>query len=361
MYLRHTAETSAAEYRQSLHMPMSNDKNLVIMTAGLTRSEKNSLEILLPRRLQYDISIVERAGSDPDIILYCLDQADAQYNLQHIKDAHFRTPIICLSHNDTPHEGTAFVKRPIKVDQLVKAIDKALEDNPTIGKAPVIQPSAHKEIDAPHFHMGEKLIGKLLEARKISTSSNQNVLVEGIGFFLFRKDGNVYTNNKKNTIRSMCVPTLYSGSITTMVISENQVNKLLKKQNKPIYGYSTEALLWDVAGWCSRGALPKGLQTSKPLTITMWPNCTELANSLGAVAMSSIFAQGAISIADAAEAYDVPVSTLSVYITSCHATGILSTNHKGASSSKKKGGQRKGKTGILGKLARRLANRVFGK
>ena len=343
-----------------------------ILMIGLTRSERNSLHVILPRRLGRKITLAAETGSAPDLILVSPDTTGAMKQYREVLRHTPGTPTVCLSREKQELESAVWVARPVKADQLVHAIvDLLHRPSPTTGEEEPQQPgktspkkkepvrTGHTRVCDP----SEKLIGIALDARERWLKSGRAVIVEGLGYFLFTPDGLVITNNSENVWRSMCVTHLLPNAVSIRNIRQTEMKKLLDSQERK-YVHDQEAFLWRLAAYCSRGALPKGIRSDDTFSLYRWPNCTRLPEPLKIAAISAVFQQSPVCTDEVSRRLEMDIEEIATFVACADALKLLKPAKPGTSarstgnSRHKAGGQ---SSGILGKLAKKLVGRVFGK
>ncbi len=340
---------------------------LKVLAHGLSRSEFSALEVLVPRRLRREVAFSESLEEQPDLILFGSDGSDGLRRWKDLRQRYPATPAVCLTYGGEPLEGALVVPRPARVDVLIESIERALAGHISFRhtgeqRAPG---TAHQEQSSiEQFDLKERLIGVLLRADRLATETGRDVLVDGMGRFLFLRQGQVFTTVGWGSLRSLCVPRITTESFNVRVVDSRRVEAVMNVEGTSAL-WGREAFLWEMAWNCSRGALPLEIAPDAPLVLQRWPDCTRLREPLVAVALSALFATRPISVLDAAQEMGLSTTQVACYVTAAYGLSLIGIEHRVPRAVRTAGSREDKKRGwssrVLGRLARRVASRVLGK
>ncbi len=336
------------------------------LVSGLSRTEFGALQVLLPRRLRREIQWCEgERGRAPDLILFGLDDKDAPQRWDALRTRHPHAPAVCLAYGGKGLDDTPVVPRPAKVDALVETIERVLsedEDAPAGRRVNGARLERPEGVD--RFDVEQRLLGVLMQADRLAARTGRDVLVDGMGRFVFLARGEVFTTVGRSSLRSLCVPRVTSASFEIRPISGTELEAAINVEGTTAL-WRREALLWEVAVHCSRGALPREIAPDAPLALRRWPDCTRLPDPLSAVALSALFARRPVSVLAAAAELGVPVAQVARYVTAAHALSLLEAGKRSGRAGREEGARagvaKRWSSRILGRLARRVAGRVLRK
>ncbi len=349
---------------EAIEAPASPETS-VVLACGLNRTEFNALRILLSRRLQRN-AVLTQSAINPDLLLVDLDATGTGCKWPELRERYPNIPAICLSQNSNGAEGAQIIKRPAQTIEVLDKIEQVLQKRRTTLQAdtPVDNPDS---VPIPkRYNPARRLIGILAQAAARTKDSKSNILVEspGLGRFLFLQNKTAYTTTSWQTLRSLCIVPVQTGSFRFTHLSRSKVSDFLSSE-PGAERWHQETLLWKIATHCSRGALPENIPCNTPLRIRYWPDCPRLPDPLEIVGLSALFSRAPVSVLEAARYLHLPVSAVSRYIAAMDALALIechdATSLPKTAQAKRMQKKRPWSSKLLGALARRITSHVFQK
>jgi len=349
---------------------MVNEAALTVLTVDLTRSERQSLEVLLPRRLRHPVVLGEEAAvSKPQLILFGADKPEAGQRWRELARRHPGVPAVGLSYKGRRMKGVTVLQRPVRIDVLIETIGHLLDPTASQGEAETRRPQPASRQSSAHalerFDFQSKLVGVLAKAVRRCQEEDRDILVEGMGGFLFLRDGRVFTTVGESSLRSLCVPRLHLRAFSLRAVTTEEAHDFMSQEGGGQL-WDQEALLWQVGMWTARGALPDEIGPNARVRLRRWPNVVRLPNPLEVVAISAVLARGAMKVEEVAERAGVHPDAVSGYLTAAHALGLVEQGmssagrHPGRSAARRRSPSAWSR-GTLSALARRVMERIVGK
>lgn len=292
-----------------------------------------------------------------------MDSLGAEELLIKYRERHPSLPtiLIAIKRPELEQQGDAefiFVQKPMRVDQLVKAL-ASLTEGETMPShvAPVALPTvkAKKEINlkrtravtkilesvegdnaselndsygkniekSVHFDASDLLLGYLLQAHKQAISSNNPVRIEdqlagGVKpITLLPQSAEVVTCMTDEELKSLCFVKL-DNAVNIRPCAPEQSGDIGEKQ-------SLESFIWKIVIWTSNGRVPIRTQVAALTSLKQWPNFTRLMMTPDALRISALWNDMPYSPLLVAKVLKIPVQHVFSFYTAAHSIGLLNT------------------------------------
>ncbi len=307
-----------------------------------------------------------------------MDSLGAEELLIKYRERHPSLPtiLIAIKRPELELQGDSefiFVQKPMRVDQLVKALGRLPESLPVSSQPPpaalssvkvkqatreaqhskrtrnatkilesIERNSATQEInfyekngdESLYFDASDLLLGYLLQARNQAFSSNQPVRIEDqlVGglkpITLLPQSAEVVTSMTDDDLKSLCFVKLDNAVNIRPFIPEQSgaIDVSAEKQ-------SLDSFIWKVAIWTSNGRVPVGTQVAANTSLKQWPNFTRLMMTPNALRISALWNDMPYSPLLVSKVLKVPVQHVFSFYTAAHAIGLLNTELQNKSTS----------------------------
>jgi len=116
--------------------------------------------------------------------------------------------------------------------------------------------------------------------------------------------------------------------------------------------HDTEALLWKVAIWTSKGRYPSHIDINKPVYLTQWPNFTRLLITPNALQIAAVLIEAPKKLLDVAHQLEIKPEYVFIFISAAHELGFISQSEQQ---------DRKPPTAAKESKSKGLLARIFGK
>ena len=353
---------------------MQNQSIIRLLTVGLSRSENNSLSVMLPRRLQREVLLGEAADQSPDVIIINFDHRTGEERYEELRQRHPQVPFLGLSLKEMDRAGIPFLRRPVNMDALVKTIQSLLHvenksEAQQIRIAPTsIAPTKRSiQVQTP-FPTGTgkgHLIRTMQRIARKAQEEEKNILFlepkGNVAAFLFLSNGLVYTSNKPAVLRSLCrlqIPEPFPSKI----LEDGEAEAFIAWERTGLF-YDPVNLLWEIAYGYTRNGLPGDLEPSDLLQLRQWPNCTTARYPMANLLLAALFHQQPHSIESVTAHSGVPASEVRCFAGAAYLLGYLEkaeAQEEAASTAHSRRAQTRESTHAPGML-RVLANKVMGR
>ncbi len=338
---------------------------LRVFAEGLTRAERAALQVLLPRRLHRAVDFETEDRTAPGLILFAMDDARAPERWALLRRRYGEVPTVVLSRNGARWaKGVPVLRRPAKADELMAAIEQQLgAAGPPARSAPsemaysMSDPVARVPVPGV-FDPRERLMGLLSEAYRLSVRTGGAVLVEAVAgpfLFLFAPDGRIYSSANRRALHALAAMPISECPFQLREVVAEEAAAVRMRLERSGRVWAREAFLWEVAWHSAKGRLPEGVGPETPLILRRWPDCVRLAEPFPAIALAAVFARRPISVLGAVRDFGVPVEEVAAFVSAAHALGCIGEGRDGALHRR-----RSSPLGVLGRLARQLAQRILG-
>jgi hypothetical protein len=113
-------------------------------------------------------------------------------------------------------------------------------------------------------------------------------------------------------------------------ITTQEIDPELLKNQPPEQIYSSEAFLWKLACWTSKGRYPDTIDLNQPVYLKAWPNFTRLLVTPHALRIAALLVQGPRTLANIAQVLDIKPQYVFVFISSAVAIGLAGQARRAA-------------------------------
>ena len=309
-------------------------KAIHIRTLGLSRSEENSLAIILPRKLKREI-YWNNPKEDPELIIVNLDHPTgiARYEASHQR--YPKVPGIGLSTEGTGYQDLPIFQRPIRSEKLIETIERLLSAAPSESTAPseAREPRSARA-EQPNrvpISKGEgatstrgQLVRDLRRVAQKARAEHKNILFLPNGNvhpLLFSRDGSVYTSSSPAILRSFCTLRI-KAPFPSRILQDREAKALIQD----MACWDPANLLWEIAYGCAHAHpdLPEGLTPSDPVQLRHWPNCTVLRYPTAHLLLSALLYHQPRSIeAITAAVSHLPEAEVRCFVGAAYSLGYL--------------------------------------
>ena len=87
--------------------------------------------------------------------------------------------------------------------------------------------------------------------------------------------------------------------------------------------HSTDAFLWKLAVWTSKGRYPNVLDIYKPVYLKQWPNFTRLVVTPHALRIAALLMEGPRTLPDIADVLKIKPQYVFVFVSAAYALGLV--------------------------------------
>jgi len=259
---------------------------------------------------------------------------------------------IILSLGDKDIAGTIYVKKPIEVDKLIKALKKlkllsqespvskpvetssievtdrlslgprdarlameiaAIEEEEILhqycGYAQDINPEKSEEIEKVYYDPNHYLQSFFERAVVVSQQfEHGGILIEGlyIPIVLLYQQNKIFCTcqSSDNKLRTMTLLPLSHGHLRMTTLNETELEKYISKHH--LLSQPLDNFLWQIALWTARGRVPKGTDLHKPVVLLHWPNFTRLIVTPSALKISALWMENPCSLLETSKILEIP-------------------------------------------------------
>ncbi len=327
-----------------------------IVLSGFADKECYALSVLLKRRLGARI-LAEPVREKADMVLFTAPAERMEARWRRLRLRFPDTPMLALG--DAPAiEGLDILPRPLKADVLLEHLRQMVLP-PQPGKSD--KPEPEEAEDFGHYDVHACLAGMLRQAQDLLEREEKAVLVEGPFFLLLRKDGRVISSINPATLHRLAANRSRDLRFTLRTLDERQQADWLQHVAPEVrlLTVDREALIWAVATASSHGELPRELKASAPLYLTSWPDCTHIEQAQNVLPVVACLAQHPCSPRKLVERTGLTRVQVAQVVTALFVAGNVQLQ-PGQTVSKPAHRPASNLAGMLGKLARHMAGKLFG-
>ncbi len=329
------------------------NKPLRVTTLGMDNQTRKILEMVFNGPGRGDYLLVERTD-EAETTIFDLDGLDAMKLWAGYRASYSQLPTVVLSLNQKDIAGTFFVKKPIEIEKLLKALSKAkqlhqeqklktvealapvqaqgeqltqstrqsklntelnLEAEEEVlhqfcGYMADINPKNPAEVEKVYYEPEKYLQGFFEKAFSVAQQlQTGGVSIEGLytPMILYPEKNQLLCgcDATENQLRTMTLLPLASNShLRLITLSHSEV------QQRQVAGKLTmqplDNFLWKVALWTARGKIPKGTDLTKDVVLIHWPNFTHLIVTPHALEISALWIAHPHSLLDTAKVLEIP-------------------------------------------------------
>jgi hypothetical protein len=322
-----------------------NKKPLNIAACGMDKQTLRLFSMVFNGPGKGDYAIIEQLES-AQACVFDLDCLDGTQLWKDYRTRYPQLPTIILSLEYKDIAGTFYVKKPVEVDNLLKALKKLKrvieEQTPirsSISKSPRQAPhdaklamefaieeeeeSLHQfcgyaadinlnnpqQVEKIYYQPSQYLQGFFEKAFLIGQQLDEGaILIEGLStkIILIPKQNQILCGNEldNNKLRTMTLLPLSNSHLRMTTLTEAEV--IEHQQNHQMIVQPLDNFLWRVALWTSRGHVPKGTDLSKKIVLLHWPNFTRLIVTPYALKISALWMAQPHSLLETAKTLEIP-------------------------------------------------------
>ena len=308
---------------------MQNQSIIRLLTVGLSRSENNTLSVMLPRRLKREVQLDDVADQSPDVIIINFDHRSGEERYGELRDRYSKVPFLGLSLKEGEHAGIPFLRRPVNMNALVKTIQSLLHEGeksePQQIRVAPEEKSMRIQTPFPAGTGKGHLIQTMQRIARKAQEEKKNILFleseDKVGAFLFLRNGLIYTSNKPVILRSLCRLQVQE-PFPAKILQEEEVGKFMVLEHTGMF-YDPANLLWEIAYNCVRNGLPEDLQPSDSLRLHQWPNCTTTRYPMANLLLAALFHQQSQSVESVRARSGVPEPEVRCFVGAAYLLGYL--------------------------------------
>jgi len=189
------------------------------------------------------------------------------------------------------------------------------------------------KLDQPEsvfFDPSNRLLGSVMKARKIASSSNQSVKMElplpsgnSESIIVSPRPLEVVTDISEETLKTLCTDMISEGvKVTPLTPEEGRKEEQASLDNKA-ERHSLESFLWATAVWSSRGSIPQNINVKAPVLLRHWPNFTRLIITPNALRIAALWVEMPHSPLLIAKVLRIPLHHVLVFYTAAYAIGLI--------------------------------------
>ncbi len=280
--------------------------------------------------------------------VFDLDSLEGKNSWKKYRRLYPHLPIVILSLDDKDIAGTVHVKKPIEVDNLIKALKKikqwkhpksvqkvstastklvhklpapcdiklateiaTIEEEEILhqycGYALDINPD--EEIEKIYYDPSQYLQGFFEKAMVVSQQFDQGgILIEGLytPVVFVCKQNKILCGCKAtdSNLRTMTLLPLSHSHLRMTTLNKTELEEYITTHQlsfKPL-----DKFLWKVALWTARGRVPKGIDLHKNIVLLHWPNFTRLIVTPYALKISALWMEQPTSLLETTKILDIP-------------------------------------------------------
>ena len=345
-----------------------------------------------------------------------MDGLNAKTILAKEQERHPRRPIILLSLAAQEELDTIYVRKPIRVDQMISALEEArrvlvngngkryasggaadqradrapvfvekrlisrapakksarraamlLDENSyfaLIGSMPDIDPRNPLQVKSAYYDPKQFLQAYVQSAVKLAFSKKR-ILRLNTGWkpiMIFPHSREVWVDADDKQLRAFCVVPIntisnvdVSGS-STGGISVTPVSQIPAEAGDPEKLQSVDGFLWKLALWTSVGKVPKGTDLNRPVYLERWPNMTRFIVTPHALRIAALLIEQPRSLLNIADVLRIRQEYVFAFFSAARALGIAGQVKTSATGAKPmtQSSQKRKRSGVLRKILKRL-------
>jgi hypothetical protein len=283
-----------------------------------------------------------------EVGLIDLDAYGAQKLVEDWRERYPNRPVIALSLQDPQREGVIWLKKPLRAEELVQALQSVappktkviVREQPSgsvaqaaAGIAAQNRPSGTRlrrnwaEDAADHYNPADYLQGYLAKAYHQATVAGITVCLE-TGWepiIVYPKRKSIWVGGDDKQLHAFCRLPLKTFMRLNREARTVNIRPAPEAELAAPPGplQPMEAFLWKVAWWNSGGRLPVGLNADQPVRLKRWPNLTRWLCPPEAVRLSALLFQRPLTPARAVELLEVTPAEVFGFVSAASAVGLI--------------------------------------
>jgi hypothetical protein len=309
------------------------NKPTPFIAIGMEKKTLKILEMVFNGPGKGDYILVETV-KEAQACIFDLDALNAMNLWKDYRSQNSQLPTLIFSLNETDIAGTIYVKKPIEVEKLLKALNKIkklLKENSLektlktasnklspssvaprnaqlatdmaiekeeeaihqfCGYTQDINPNNPEEVKNIYYDPSQYLEGFFEKAFIIAQQlESGGILIEGLHtpMILLQKQNIILCSHEfsNNQLRTMALLPVSKNRLRLVTLTETEV--LTHEKTAHLVARPLDEFLWRVALWTSRGRIPKGTDLSKKIVLLHWPNFTRLVVTPYALKISALW------------------------------------------------------------------------
>lgn len=313
------------------------------------------------------------SDSEADIDVFDADTANVATLMAEHRTKKPHRPVVALSLRDGELAHVLYVKKPVKTDDMLAALDKASvllskipassnatqpiveqaekpalktfvidkdERNKTakhqaamqlnekgfnafIGSVSGLDVNDPNQFAVAKYNPKEYFQGYVESAFKISREQGEIMQLNSgwSPLIIFPQNNEIWLDADDKQLRAfsgLAITSTLEGkmSTTALTFESSSVSRSLEKF------HTMDAFLWKVACWASKGRYPVSIDITQPVYLKSWPNFTRLLVTPHALRISALLIQGPRTLGNVAEVLNVKPQYVFVFISAACALGL---------------------------------------
>ncbi len=330
---------------------MKSNKPIPFAAIGMEKKTLKILEMVFNGPGKGDYILVETL-KEAQACIFDLDGLNGMNLWKDYRNQNQHLPTLIFSLNDKDIAGTVYVKKPIEVEKLLKALSKikrllkeqslektlqavsaksgaaerqaprnaqlatdmAIEKEEEAvhqfcGYTQDINPNNPEEIKKIYYDSSQYLQGFFEKAFVIAQQLDSGgILIEGLysTMILLQNQNIILCGNefRNHQLRTMALLPISKSHLRIVTLSETEVAE--HKRTEHLVARPLDEFLWRVALWTSRGRLAKGTDLSKKIVLLHWPNFTRLVVTPYALRISALWTTQPHSLLETVKILNIP-------------------------------------------------------
>ncbi|WP_069471625.1 hypothetical protein [Candidatus Marithrix sp. Canyon 246] len=367
---------------------MIKQTSIKIATVGMDKQMLRILEMVFDGPGKGDYILVNKL-EEAQACIFDLDNLEGMKSWKDYRNSNLKLPTIILSLNYKDIAGTTFVKKPIKINDLLKNLIKITnstvsapqksvqkESNSKIHQRKSISNNAElitetsfteqnatqlygnnedinlnnkEEIDKLFYDTSEYLQGYFEYAFGLSQKlETGGLLIEGLycPVILIARQNRILRSNAFNDNQLRTMTLLPLSNITVRhdknhgkalkvhlnekhglnIVNLNESELAQYQKQYNLNPHNLDGILWLIALWTARGRLPADTDLNKPVILRNWPNFTRLIKTPYALKIAAFWISNPHSLVETARILDIPQRYVFAFFNAAHAIRLASTN-----------------------------------
>ncbi len=294
-------------------------------------------------------------------VIVDLDAADAEAAWGYHREKYPDRPAILLSLNEPGIEGALFLKKPVQIGSLVKALGQARADlssamvttaavasdgpvAPVAGELErrdaslAVEGSAASrdqtyEIDpddpafqAKYFFLPADYTGHhIVEAVKQAVTQGKSLMVRcpAGALVVLPTRSEVVTGCSGAALKKIVTAAYRKESLEfKLSAAEPDIGKIVEKFGGAAEIKPLEVCLWEMGAWLSSGRVPHGMSLVEPVVLYRWPNLTRLLLTPNAMRIAALWTDRPFSLLDTAKGLRIPLGDVLTFYSAAIASGL---------------------------------------
>lgn len=313
---------------------------------GLDQRSQETLRVAFSRAGKGAYELVGEAAADVAVVN--MDKAGVAELWTGYRARHASLPTIVLALQDPGLENTLFVARPIRLEKLFAAIDKATVDSgcgqtgenghsvstedPGRSIAGRSAERQRKNFQAnkklffdPQHYLLSRIQRLLAEAQKKKTAYRLLIATEGAwqAVTFFPLSGQVLVSLDPQRLQHLCTTPVYCIDIRIERLDSKESTRLEQSLAQCHDVQQLDAFLWQVSLWTAQGRVPTGTDLSAPIYLSCWPNLTRLRHAANIMRVCTLLIEQARPLPLVARVLNIPRQQVFAFYTAAQSLGLV--------------------------------------